>query len=106
MGKEEIIKIIKDFINKAEEEIIIDKVILFGSQATGKTHKNSDIDLIVVSEYFENMSSIQRAAKLYDYWDALFPVDFICYTPKEFNILKRRISIVREAIINGKIISQ
>lgn len=87
MGKEEVIKIINNFIKKAQKEINLYNIILFGSQATGKTHKDSDIDLIVVSSYFENMSSIQRAAKLYNYWDSLIPVDFICYTPEEFNIL-------------------
>ena len=106
MGKKEIISIIHDFIDKAQKKIKLDRVILFGSQATGKTHKDSDIDLIIVSPYFENMSSIQRAAKLYDYWDALFAVDFICYTPKEFSVLKKKISIVRDALSYGKIISQ
>src|SRR3989338_11145498 len=98
MGKEEVIKIINNFIKKAQKKINLYNIILFGSQATGKTHKDSDIDLIIVSPYFENMSSIQRAAKLYDYWDALFAVDFICYTPKEFSVLKKKISIVPDAL--------
>ena len=97
---------IPKIVNKIAKNNNVLGIYLFGSQATGKTHKDSDIDLIIVSPYFENMSSIQRAAKLYDYWDALFAVDFICYTPKEFSVLKKKISIVRDALSYGKIISQ
>ncbi|MDP4039912.1 MAG: nucleotidyltransferase domain-containing protein [Candidatus Pacearchaeota archaeon] len=104
MGKKEIIRMINGFIKKAQKEIAINKVILFGSQASNTTHKDSDIDLIIVSPDFESMSAIQRAAKLYNYWEALYPVDFICYTPKEFNILKRRITIVKEALSKGIIV--
>jgi len=38
---------------------------------------------------------------MYDYWNLDLPVDFLCYTPKEFNKLKKQISIVKEAIENG-----
>ena len=38
---------------------------------------------------------------MYDYWSLKYPVDFLCYTPEEFNKLKKQITIVREAVENG-----
>ncbi len=95
------IKIIKVFVEKLRNDFNVKEVIFFGSRASGKPKKYSDIDLIIVSDDFEGMNGIERGAKMYDYWDALIPVDFICYTVKEFNYLKKRISIVREALENG-----
>lgn len=77
------------------------KLILFGSRVSGKVHKWSDFDLIIVSEWFNGIISFKRGAKMYDYWNFLLPVDFLCYTPKEFNKLKNQITIVREAVENG-----
>ena len=47
------------------------------------------------------MDFIERGSKMYDYWDLNYPVDFLCYTPKEFNKMKNMITIVREAVRNG-----
>jgi len=39
--------------------------------------------------------------KMYDYWNLNYPVDFLCYSPEEFNKLKKQITIVRGAVENG-----
>lgn len=100
MGKKEIAGI-KEFIKKLKTDFKISKVILFGSRASGKSHKNSDIDLIIVSDGFRKLNFIERASKMYDYWELKYPVDFLCYTPEEFNSLKRRITIVKETLKEG-----
>jgi predicted nucleotidyltransferase len=53
MVEREIIKKLKEF-NKALEErgIRVIKIILYGSQATSKFHKDSDIDVAIVSQDF------------------------------------------------------
>jgi len=38
---------------------------------------------------------------MYDYWNLNYPVDFLCYSPEEFNKLKKQITIVRGAVENG-----
>jgi len=35
--------------------IVVERVVVFGSQATGRTHLWSDIDLLVVSPQFDDM---------------------------------------------------
>ena len=102
MGKEKsrLIKKLLEF----KKNNNIEKMYLFGSMATGKTHKWSDVDLIVVSKSFIGKGVLGRSPKLYSKWTLDYPVDFICYTPKEFEKLKKQVSIVREAIKNGVVV--
>jgi predicted nucleotidyltransferase len=76
-------------------------MILFGSRARGNSTRWSDFDLVIVSSYFEGMSTFHRSVGFRKYWDLDYPVDFLCYTPTEFQRLKNQVSIVREAIENG-----
>lgn len=95
--KSEIINKLKEF----KKQNKIDKMYLFGSMATGRTHKYSDVDLLVVSKHFRRKSILQRSPKLYMKWNLEYPVDFLCYSPEEFNKLKRQITIVRQAVKTG-----
>ncbi len=105
MGRKnsEIIQTIKNFKKATQKRYAIDKVILFGSQATGKARESSDIDLLVVSRF--RGRKIKLMHNLYHEWhhkqNINYPVDFLCYTPKEFNKMKNMITIVREAVHNG-----
>ena len=101
MGKKEIIKGLTNFKSKLKGHLNIDSFIFFGSRASGKPKKDSDIDLIIVSKNFEGTKFRYRAMGLYDYWDLDYAVDFLCYTPKEFAKLKDNVSIVREAVESG-----
>ena len=101
MGKKNDLKIVKKFRENLVKAIILRKLILFGSRARGKTNKWSDFDLIVVSPDFKKKNFLERGGDLYDYWDYDYPVDFLCYTPEEFDKLKKRVTIVREALKEG-----
>jgi len=80
-------------------------MILLGSRAWGSPHKDSDVDLIVVSPKFKRKNLVDRASPLYMGWNLNLPVDFLCYTPEEFDELSKRPSIVREALREGVLIS-
>lgn len=102
MGKEKyLIRDLKEFKSEASKHIPINKMIFFGSRVSGKPHKWSDIDLIIVSNKFGYLNFRKRATKMYDYWNLDYPVDFLCYTPQEFNKLKKQITIIREAVKEG-----
>lgn len=96
-----IIKELKKFKEKISTKYNPKKIIFFGSMASGKPHRDSDIDLIIVSKNFKNLSVLKRCPDLYLEWNLDYPVDFLCYTPEEFNKLKKQISIVKEAIDTG-----
>ncbi|MCD6247969.1 MAG: nucleotidyltransferase domain-containing protein [Hadesarchaea archaeon] len=67
----------------------------------GKAREDSDIDLIVVSPRYEGKDFFQRVSETYRYWDSNYLVDFLCYTPEEFERLKKQVTIVREAVETG-----
>ncbi len=95
--KSGLIKALKIF----KEKNGIEKMYLFGSMATGKQHKWSDVDLIVVSKKFRGKGILGRSPELYMKWDLDYPVDFLCYTPEEFQKMKAKVSIVKEALDHG-----
>ena len=101
MDRKEIIKKLKEFRDKLGRRVSIEKIIFFGSRANGKPNKDSDIDLIIVSKDFRGKKFRYRALEFYDYWNLDYPVDFLCYTPEEFNKLKKQITLVNEAVKKG-----
>jgi len=61
----EIVKLIEDFIELVKKDNIkIEKVILFGSYAKGNYHKDSDIDLAIISPDFKQSDYIKNMSKL------------------------------------------
>lgn len=96
-----IIAKLKQFKSKVSKDYPLERLVFFGSRVVGKPHRWSDIDLIIVSRKFKKMDFFQRGARMYDYWKLDSPVDFLCYTPKEFREKSKQISIVREAIKEG-----
>ena len=99
MGKEKeaIIQALKTFKRRSQ----LEKVIFFGSRTTRTYKPDSDIDLIIVSKRFRKQRPLKRAPPLYMKWNLDYPVDFLCYTPEEFEALKTKVTIVREAIQHG-----
>lgn len=100
MGKgqsKEMIEKIGDFKRKIGAE----RIILFGSYARGDFDEDSDVDLLLVSKKFRKKDFHRRFEGLWLKWDLDLPVDFIPYTPEEFEKLKRRVSIVSEALREG-----
>ncbi len=87
--------------DKIINRILQNKVILFGSRANGNVHKWSDFDIVIVSDNFKDKRSFERGIGFYNYWAENYPVDFLCYTREEFERLKKRIGILREAVKEG-----
>lgn len=97
----EAIKEIKELIKTISKKYSLEKAILFGSRARDDWLKNSDIDLMLVSRDFENISFRKRMHKILDYWEGELDLEVICYTPKEFEKMKKRIGIVSQAQKEG-----
>jgi len=99
--RDEIVKKLKIFKKNIYGEYKVEKIIFFGSRAHGRPRKHSDIDLILVSKRFKNKSIFKRSLGLHNHWPLKYPVDFLCYTPKEFEKLKSGITIVQQAVKEG-----
>lgn len=84
-----IIKTLKVLENILEKMgIFSSRIILFGSYATGKEKTDSDIDVIIISDDFRDMSLFERLeiiglalakAKIFE------PIEALGYTEKEYN---------------------
>lgn len=88
MDIKKIRSVIKVYLEELKKEINPKKVILFGSFASGKAHRDSDIDLVVLSEDFRKMSFEKRLDLLIDArkhsLTRKFAMDIFGYTPEEF----------------------
>ncbi len=89
------------FAKEISNDYPIKKMILFGSQATGKAGKHSDVDLIIVSGTFAQKRRLVRSPPLYLKWNLNYPVEFICLTPEEFEKKKKQAGIVQQAVKEG-----
>ncbi|MEW6189670.1 MAG: nucleotidyltransferase domain-containing protein [Actinomycetota bacterium] len=54
------LNIVNTFLEEVAKEISIKRVIMFGSQVSGKANKWSDIDLAIISDDFKDMSNFER----------------------------------------------
>jgi predicted nucleotidyltransferase len=90
----------KEALPKIIEEFHPEKIILFGSRVHGEAKEESDIDVIVVSNAFNDTPFLKRMPMVVR--KTRFPkhVDYLCYSPEEFNRVKKTSSVVRDALEN------
>jgi predicted nucleotidyltransferase len=93
---------IRRFAKQVAERFHPEKIILFGSYAYGKTHRNSDVDILVVMPARDETS---RAVKIRSATDHPFFLDLIVRTPEN---LRWRLDegdwFLREIVDRGKIL--
>ena len=79
----ELVKKFKDALVRSN--VAVDRIMLFGSYATGCFNENSDIDVIVISESFTGLNHWQRIEKMTDALYELFqPIEARALTPEEW----------------------
>jgi predicted nucleotidyltransferase len=94
---------IKSICRQIVEQFSPEKIILFGSHASGRTGPDSDLDLLVVMHfeggYFHQASEIRRRLRL------PIPLDLLVRTPEQ---VQKRLGIgdrfMREIIERGEVI--
>jgi len=93
---------IKKFAGNIAEHFHPERIILFGSYATGKPDEFSDVDLLVVMPF--KGRSARVACEIISKTLPKFPVDIIVRTPKE---LAKRLSLndyfLNDITKNGKV---
>ncbi|MEI8202977.1 MAG: nucleotidyltransferase domain-containing protein [Bacteroidota bacterium] len=93
---------ISEIINKIAFGYNPDKIILFGSYASGNPDENSDLDLFVIKE--TDLPRPQRTIQLRKMlYGSMIPIDLIVYTPKEIDESKENTSsFVYQVLHSGK----
>jgi predicted nucleotidyltransferase len=79
----------------------VERVILFGSYASGRRDLFTDLDLLVVID--SEQSFVERTADLYRRVQAGVDLDLLAYTPQEFARL-RESGFVKHALTTGQVI--
>lgn len=92
--KDDLIRRLREFVSAVSAKVGVKAVFLFGSRASGRPRKDSDVDLVIVSPSFRGKKFHQRASRLHDLWSIDLPVDFLCLTPEEFEEKKHWVSSV------------
>jgi predicted nucleotidyltransferase len=83
--RRQIIALIRRYVTALEARgIPVERVILFGSQASGQTRTSSDIDLAVISPKFEALSLLKRYEQLgLANRDLQAPLDVVGFAPSQ-----------------------
>ena len=74
-------ELFQDMIDQLRATIIVDAVILFGSQATGMTSEHSDYDLVIIGRFTQDRWARVRMVLA---MKPRVPLDVFCFTPEEF----------------------
>jgi len=83
-------------------EPTVRQLVLFGSVAAGRTHRWSDLDLVVIEE--TEASFIGRSLRLARLVNPRVGVQFLVYTPGEIRALRRRPFVELEILQKGRVV--
>lgn len=100
MHDEWIAKFRKEVLPHIIEDTKPSRVLIFGSRVKGDPTDESDIDVIIVSSAFEGIPFVKRMEKMLKLARFRKHVDYLCYTPAEFERIKKSSSIVEDAMEN------
>jgi predicted nucleotidyltransferase len=106
LSENQVVEIIKGFIAALRREIPIKEFLLFGSYAHGNPKVYSDIDLAVISDWFEgkpkieNMQYLSRIAAAYNTLIEALP-----FTEEEYRNLDKR-SFLASIVKTGRTSSE
>ena len=75
---------ISDIVNKIASNYKPDKILLFGSYATGTANEDSDLDFIIIKKTDTPRHKRGREVRRH-LLGAMVPIDLKIYTPKEFD---------------------
>lgn len=100
----ELLHTLDTILGKLINEYRSEKIILFGSLATGNVNEWSDIDLAIIKE--TSKAFVDRSVDAALLCLAPVGVDYVVYTPTEFSQLIRDKNpfVVEEIVNKGKIL--
>jgi predicted nucleotidyltransferase len=93
---------IRHYAHRIAQQFHPEKIILFGSYAYGKPHKDSDVDILVVMPASDESN---QAVRIKEKTHPRFPVDLVVRTPDNLRWrLKEGDWFLREIVDHGKVL--
>ena len=95
---------IDDIVNRIATKFNPDKIILFGSYASGTPNNDSDLDLLIIKD--TDLPPHRRSFDIQKlFMGSMVPMDILVYTNKEFEQeQKEKYSFLSNAIKTSKIL--
>jgi predicted nucleotidyltransferase len=94
--------VIRDFARQIAGQFHPEKIVLFGSYAYGKPHKDSDVDILVVMPAYDEINQAVRIRRTIHH---PFPLDLIVRTPENLRWrLEEGDWFMREVISKGRLL--
>lgn len=95
---------IKEVINRIVKNVNPEKIILFGSYASGNPREDSDLDILIIKEM--RMPRYKRSREVKKHLRGMkIPIDVIVYTKKEIKKWENtETAFINQAIKQGKIL--
>jgi predicted nucleotidyltransferase len=89
-------------IQRLQNNLDPEQIILFGSWARGTATRHSDIDLFILLD--TDQSPLERIGRVLNIlWDAPRPLEVIVYTPAEL-ACRRDLPFLRQLLQEGKVL--
>ena len=101
MATEAVSDVVSTLVAEIVERFDPDRVVLFGSHATGQADEGSDVDLLVVMS--TRLRPLQQAAAISRELDHRIPVDILVRTPQQVASPDPRDLILRTILREGVI---
>ena len=95
--KKELVKLLK----KLKDELKVEEVHIFGSRVYGTPLKESDIDILIVSEEFKNKSFIENMIRVNMLLDGNLDIEIFPYTREDIIRYKGKKVVITEALEKG-----
>jgi predicted nucleotidyltransferase len=94
---------IRELCQRIVQEFQPDKIILFGSYASGKPTPDSDVDLLVILP-FEG-KNFWKSLEILNRTNPRFPIDLLARRPEDTDCRYREGDpLIREALDHGKVL--
>jgi predicted nucleotidyltransferase len=98
--------LINEIIQKLTGQIDLEKIVLFGSQVTGKTDEYSDIDILIIAHSQERpLDRRLKIRRLLHDLNKRIGLDILFYTPEEAEFFKHEpSSFLRHILDTGLVV--
>jgi predicted nucleotidyltransferase len=94
-------KEIAKLLNKLKKELKVEEAYIFGSRVYGNPLRESDIDILIVSDEFKNKGFVENMIRVSMLLDGNLDVEIFPYTREDLIKYKGKKIVITEALEKG-----